>query len=455
MFPSLFGHTNSPLTHRCLGPVLQQLDGLLTTPHLPQALLQPRPFRRRQRLYPLSVTLKMFLTQCLSNDPSCRTAVATAKERGWLPQAASPDTGAYCRARDQLSSSGLAAWVERTGSTLENLSQPEQLWRGRRVRVGDGTGITLPDTPHNQVAYPQPTQQAPGCGFPVLKLVALMSLATGALVHYTCGTLADHDQPLFHRLWPTLALGDVVLGDRIFGSFATMALLSQRGIDLVARRHAGRKERPGRCLGKGDRLVEWTATPRPPWLDPTIPLPQTLRVREVHFQVTRPGFRTKTIILATTLLDATCYPREALAELYLRRWDMELWLRHIKTTLGMEMLRTKTPARVEAELAMFLVGYNLIRTVMLDAAHEAQVPLPRVSFTSALVRVRLWCARLSHTTAVGIWLGGYIRLLDDLARDLNPDRPGRVEPRVVKRRPKPFPWLQQPRRMLREALLQA
>jgi hypothetical protein len=349
----------------------------------------------------------------------------------------------------------LAALVERTGRALENVRQPGQLWRGRRVRVVDGTGITLPDTPFNQAAYPQPGQQAPGCGFPVLKLVALMSLATGALVHYTCGTLSDHDQPLFHRLWPALAPGDVVLGDRIFGSFATMALLSQRGIDLVARRHAGRKERPGKCLGKGDRLVEWTATPRPPWLDPTIPLPKTLRVREVHFQVTRPGFRTKTIILATTLLDATCYPREALAALYLQRWDMELWLRHIKTTLGMEMLRTKTPTRVEAELAMFLVGYNLIRTVMLDAAHEAQVPLPRVSFKSALVRVRLWCARLSHTTAVGIWLGGYVRLLDDLARDLNPDRPGRVEPRVVKRRPKSFPWLQQPRRVLREALLQA
>ena len=455
MFPSLFGHPNSPLTQRCLGPVLQQLDGLLTTPRAPQDLLQPRPIRRRQRLYPLSVTLKMFLTQCLSDDPSCRTAVATAKERGWLPQAASPDTGAYCRARDHLAPSGLAALVERTGSALENVHQPGQLWRGRRVRVVDGTGITLPDTPLNQAAYPQPSQQAPGCGFPVLKLVALMSLATGAVVHYTCGTLVDHDQPLFHRLWPTLAPGDVVLGDRIFGSFATMALLSQRGIDLVARRHAGRKERPGKCLGKGDRLVEWTATPRPPWLDPTVLLPKTLRVREVHFQVTRPGFRTKTIILATTLLDATCYPCAALADLYLQRWDMELWLRHIKTTLGMEMLRTKTPTRVAAELAMCLGGYNLIRTVMLDAAQEAQVPLPRVSFKSALVRVRLWCARLCHTTAVNLCLGDYIRLLDDLARDLNPDRPGRVEPRVVKRRPKPFPWLQQPRRVLREALLQA
>jgi Transposase DDE domain len=411
MFPSLFGHTNSPLRQRCLGPVLQQLDGLLTTPRLHQDLLQPRPLRRRQRLYPLSVTLKMFLTQCLSDDPSCRTAVATTKERGWLPQAASPDTGAYCRSRDHLSSSGLAALVERTGCALENVCPPEQLWRGRRVWVVDGTGITLPDTPPNQAAYPQPAQQAPGCGFPVLKLVALMSLATGALVHYTCGTLSDHDQPLFYRLWPTLAPGDVVLGDRIFGSFATMALLSQRGIALVARRHAGCKERPGKCLGKGDRLVEWTATPRPPWLDPTIPLPKTLRVREVHFQVTRPGFRTKTIILATTLLDATCYPCEALAELYLQRWDMELWLRHIKTTLRMEMLRTKTSTRVAAELAMCLVGYNLIRTVMLDAAQEAQVPLPRVSFKSARVRVRLWCARLCHTTALNLCLGDYIRLI--------------------------------------------
>jgi len=455
MFPSLFGHTNSPLKHRCLGPVLQQLDSLLTTPRSPQGLIRPRPIRRRQRLYTLSVTLKMFLTQCLSDDPSCRTAVATAKERAWLPQNASPDTGAYCRARDTLSPNGLATLVQHTGATLENLRQPEQLWRSRRVRVVDGTGITLPDTPHNQAAYPQPVQQTPGCGFPVLKLIALMSLATGALVHYTFGPLSDHDQPLFHRLWPALEPGDVVLGDRIFGSFATMALLRQRGIDLVVRRHSSRKDRQGIRLGKDDLLVEWQATPRPPWLDPTVPLPTTLQVREVRFQVARPGFRTKTITLATTLVDARCYPPEALAALYLQRWDMELWLRHIKTTLGMEMLRTKTPWRVEAELAMFLVGYNLIRTVMQDAAQEANVPLPRVSFKSALVRVRLWCVRLSHTTALGIWLAGYVRLLDDLARDLNPDRPGRVEPRVVKRRPKPFPWLQQPRRVLREALLKA
>ncbi len=142
MFPSLFGHPNSPLTQRCLGPVLQPLDGLLTTPRAPQELLQPRPIRRRQRLYPLAVTLNMFLTPCLSDDPSCRTAVATAKERGWLPQAASPDTGAYCRARAHLSPSGLAALVARPGSALENGHQPGQRWRGRRVRGVAGTGLT-------------------------------------------------------------------------------------------------------------------------------------------------------------------------------------------------------------------------------------------------------------------------------------------------------------------------
>ena len=282
-----------------------------------------------------------------------------------------------------------------------------------------------------------------------------MALFTGALGRYGLGTLADHDLPRFHRLWPALPPGDVVVADRAFGSFATLAWLSQRGGDLVVRRPGSRKDQQGIRLGKDDLLVTWQATPRPLWLAPQVLLPETLTVREVRLQITRPGFRTKTIILTTTLLEPTCYPLEVLAELFLKRWDMELWLRHLKTTLGMEMRRTKTPSRVEAELAMFLVGYNLIRTVMQDVAQEVNGPVSRVSFTSALVRVRLWGARLRHTPASGTWLSGYLRLLDDLGRDLNPHRPGRVEPRVVKRRPKPLPWRQQPRRVLREALLKA
>jgi Transposase DDE domain len=166
--------------------------------------------------------------------------------------------------------------------------------------------------------------------------------------------------------------------------------------------------------------------------------------------VTQPGFRTHTVTLVTTLMDARRYSAKALALLYCRRWAMELWLRDIKTTLGREMLRTKTSSRVQAEVAMFLLGYNLLRAVMHDAAQSTHAALSRVSFTSTLVRVRLWCAR---PDALRAWLMDYPLLLHDLARDVNPHRPGRVEPRVIKRRPKPFPRMQQPRRVLRDALL--
>jgi hypothetical protein len=184
-------------------------------------------------------------------------------------------------------------------------------------------------------------------------------------------------------------------------------------------------------------------------------LPQTIVVREVSFQVTQPGFRTTSVTLVTTLLDAKTYPAWALAELYLTRWRMELWLRDIKMTMDMDMLRTQTPARVRAELAMFLVGYNLIRSVMFDACQVSEVRLEQLSFKSALVRFGLWCARLGHGTRLVAWLQGYQAMLSDVARDLNPDRPGRYEPRVVKRRPKKFPRMQQPRQVLRQKRLTA
>jgi len=161
------------------------------------------------------------------------------------------------------------------------------------------------------------------------------------------------------------------------------------------------------------------------------------------------------VTLVTTLLDAKTYPAWALAELYLRRWRMELWLRDMKITMDMDMLRTKTPSRVRAELAMFLIGYNLIRTVMFDASKVSEARLEQLSFKSALVRFGLWCVRLGHGIQLVAWLRGYAGILSDLARDLNPERPGRYEPRVVKRRPKKFPRMQQPRQVLREKLLTA
>jgi hypothetical protein len=180
-----------------------------------------------------------------------------------------------------------------------------------------------------------------------------------------------------------------------------------------------------------------------------------LVVREVSFEVTQPGFRTKSVTLVTTLLDAKRYPAWALAELYFRRWRMELWLRDLKITMDMDRLRTKTPARARAELAMFLVGYNLIRTVMFDAAKMSEVRLEQVSFKSALMRFGLWYAGLRGSIRIRVWLLGYQAMLKDLGRDLNPDRPGGYEPRVVKRRPKPFARMQQPRQVLRPQLVRA
>jgi hypothetical protein len=461
MFVPFVGVVQQHLNTWSLGPVLQRLDRFLEEPAFRRTLIRkPKAFTRPQGLYSLSVTIKTFLTQCLAQDHSCRTAVATAKDRGWLPPSASPDTAAYCRARDALAAEGLQKAVEHTAQALDAGVSDEHLWLGRQVQVVDGTGIALPDTELNQDDYPQPSQQKPGCGFPVLRLVAFMSLATGAVSRYSLGNLHDHEQRLFQELRTHLKADDIVLGDRNFGTFANLVLLKRQGADGVFRRHQARGAgvHTLKRLGKNDYLVRWQQSrPNrvPVWLDASVDLPLTLVVREVTFQVTQPGFRTQSVTLVTTLLDAKVYPAWALAELYLKRWRMELWLRDIKITMDMDMLRTKTPARVRAELAMFLVGYNLIRTVMFDASKVSGARLEQLSFKSALVRFGLWCARLGHGIRLVAWLLGYPAMLRDLARDLNPDRPGRYEPRVVKRRPKPFPRMQQPRQVLRQKLLTA
>jgi Transposase DDE domain len=460
MLVPFVGVVHQHLKSWSLGAVLQCLDRFLDEPAFRSIMIKkPNAFTRPQGLYSLPVTIKTFFTQCLAQDHSCRTAVATAKDHGWLPPSASPDTAAYCRARDALAAEGLQKAVEHTAQALDAGGSDEHLWMGRQVHVVDGTGIALPDTEANQDDYPQPSQQKLGCGFPVLRLVAFMSLATGAVSRYSLGNLHDHEQRLFQELRTHLKANDIVLGDRNFGTFANLVLLKRQGADGVFRRHQSRGAGVDtvKRLGQDDSLVRWRAPHhyRPPWLDALVDLPETIVVREVTFQVTPPGFRTKSVTLVTTLLDAKTYPAWALAKLYLKRWRMELWLRDIKITMDMDMLRTKTPARVRAELAMFLVGYNLIRTVLFDASKVSEARLEQLSFKSALVRFGLWCARLGHGIQVVAWLREYTGILSDLARDLNPERPGRYEPRVVKRRPKKFPRMQQPRQVLRKKLLTA
>src|ERR687898_3303986 len=224
-----------------LGSVFQCLERFLDEPTFRNTLIQkPSAFTRPQGLYALSVTLKTCLMQCLGQDHSCRTAVATAKDRGWLPPSASPGTAVYCRARDALAAEGLQSAVEHTAEALSSRVSDEHLWRGRQVQVVDGTGIALPDTEANQEDYPQPVEQKPGCGFPVLRLVAFMSLATGAVSRYRVGNLHDHEQRLFQELRSYLKVGEIVLGDRLFGTFANLVLLKRQGADGVFRRHQAR-----------------------------------------------------------------------------------------------------------------------------------------------------------------------------------------------------------------------
>jgi Transposase DDE domain len=460
MLVPFVGAVHRHLKSWSLGAVFQCLERFLEEPTFRRTLIQkPRAFTRPQGLYSLPVTLKTFLIQCLAQDHSCRTAVATAKDRDWLPPNASPGTAAYCRARDALAADGLQRAVEHTAQALNAGVSEKHLWLGRQVHVVDGTGIALPDTEANQEDYPQPSEQKLGCGFPVLRLVAFMSLATGAVSRYRLGNLHDHEQPLFQELRTHLKADDMVLGDRNFGTFANLVLLKRQGADGVFRRHQSRGAGVDtlKRLGQDDSLVRWRASHhyRPPWLDASVDLPQMIVVREVSFQVAQAGFRTQSVTLVTTLVDVKAYPAWALAELYFKRWRMELGLRDIKITMDMDRLRTKTPARVRAELAMFLVGYNLIRTVMFDASKVSEARLEQLSFKSALMRFGLWCARLGPGIQLVAWLLGYSGMLSDLSRDLNPDRPGRYEPRVVKRRPKKFPRMQQPRQVLREKVLTA
>jgi hypothetical protein len=241
MLVPFVGVVHQHLNSWSLGAVLQCLDRFLDEPVFRRMMIQkPNAFTRPQGLYSLPVTVKIFLTQCLAQDHSCRTAVAAAKDHAWLPPSTSPDTAAYCRARDALAADGLQRAVEHTAQALDAGVSDEHLWMGRQVHVVDGTGIALPDTEANQDDYPQPSQQKPGCGFPVLRLVAFMSLATGAVSRYRLGNLHDHEQRLFQELRPHLKANDIVLGDRNFGTFANLVLLKRQGADGVFRRHQAR-----------------------------------------------------------------------------------------------------------------------------------------------------------------------------------------------------------------------
>ena len=344
-------------------------------------------------IYTPAVTVYVFLSQCLSADHSCRDAVArlAAWRTAQGSKPCSADTGGYCTARDALPEAACRELVRRSGRELEAQAPREWLWRGRRVRVVDGTTITMPDTPENQAAYPQAKTQAPGCGLPIARVLVVFSLAVGTVIEAAMGPYKGKqtgESSLFRTLHAALSEDDVVLADRCFSGWFDLALLAQRGVDVVVRKHQLRASdfRTGERLGKDDHLVRLAKPPRPEWLSAELyeALPAELELREVRVRVKQRGFRSKLLVIVTTLVDPEAIPAHEIAELYRRRWQAELHLRSLKVVLQMDHLRCKTPHRVRNEFYMHLLAYNLVRRVMALAAREAKVPPWQISFKGTL-----------------------------------------------------------------------
>lgn len=396
--------------------------------------------------------------QALDPDQSCTKTLARIQAHrarlGLAPL--SDDTGGYCRARQRMPEGLFSSLCRRVGAALTVRAQASQLWCGRRVKVVDGSSSSMPDTRQNQAAYTQPSSQKPGCGFPLMAYVAVFCLATGAALDLALGPWFQRDLALFYLLRDSFAWGDVLLADRAFCAYAEIAFLQQRGVDTVLRLHQSRRAdfRRGKVIGLLDHIVTWTKPKRRPrGLRPEDyeQLPNSLTLREVRYQVETKGFRTHTLTLVTTLLDAGQYPVADLADLYFRRWEIELDFRHLKTTLQMDVLRGKSPDVVRKEVWTHLLAYNLIRSVMWDAAQTHGALPRRLSVKGTVQQVQAHNDLLA-TAAPQEHMRLLAALSERVAGQLVPLRPGRVEPRVRKRRPKSYPFMTKPRAQLKEKL---
>jgi hypothetical protein len=436
---------------------LMHLD-LLFGPLLPDWLLAQTDGgpNSREHIYSVRRTFFGFLYQVLNPDCPCREIVRQIQSLFALlsPRRISPDTGAYCVARGRLPLDILARL--RCAVAVE-AGQAQALWKGFRVKVIDGTGISMPDTAKNQRAYPQSREQKPGCGFPFMKVVGIFSLSTGALLDYARGHKHQHELRLLHRLLDTFKPCDLALADRGFSCYTLLALLWHKKVPALLRLHHARSAdlRQGKRLGKKDRLVTWFKPQN--WERRYLPqclwkaiLPE-LPVRILRYSLRRAGFRSRSLTLVTTLLDPQLYPAEELALLYARRWQIELWFRDIKTSMGMEVLRCQSPKMIHRELEMFFIAYNLIRCLLIQASQEYPVEVQRLSFKGTVDGVRQFSAAIAQARSGKKQKQLIDRLLEVIAADLVPERPGRREPRAVKRRPKPCAWLTKPRHKFKDA----
>lgn len=424
---------------------------LLTGPQLLDRVEALLP-EHRERVFAPIETLSMFLAQALAADGSCRQAVNDAAVKRLIAglKPCSTNTSAYCQARARLPLPMISTLARQAGEILAEGAASWWHWRGRRVCLVDGTTVTLPDTQENQAEYPQPNSQKAGLGFPICRVVALLCLGSGVLLDAATGPCegkGSDEQALLRSLLDTLACGDILIGDAYYATYFLLCELVRRGIDGLFEQHGARRRSTdfstGERLGVRDHLIVYTKPKeKPHWMSQADydQAPATLKVRE---------FQAGGKIMVTTFLCPKENPKAVLATLYRGRWHVELDIRNIKTTLGMEKLRCKTPEMAVKELWAYLLAYNLIRLLMAQAALLADQIPRQLSFKHT---VQIWIAwqQRSGSAQDGVCIRALLVLIAQPRVGL---RPGRVEPRALKRRPKKFPLLTKPRPAAREEVL--
>ncbi len=404
-------------------------------------------------LYNPVTVLWLFLNQVIHANPTLATTVenflAWRLGQGMTP--CSTGTSGYARARKRLPEALLALLTRQSGRALEQAAANQWRWLGRVVKLFDGSTVSMPDTPENQAAYPQSRSQAPGVGFPLARIGVLFSLSMGAVLDLGIRRWAGKFQSelaMLRDMFSTFDRGDVLLTDRYLCSYMEIAVLQSLGVDFAGRMHAQRKVdfHRGSKLGPNDHLVEWTKPKRPDWMSAKqyAPLPETMLMRELSFRLVRKGYRTRTIVIATTLLDAQLYPLAEIAKLYHLRWDVEINLRSLKTMMNMDVLRGHTPDMVRKEIWAHLLAYNLIRTVIAQAAARHGKDPRQLSFTRAMRTLEAFRPTLAHARSERLPML-YQELLKAVASHEIGNRPDRLEPRQRKRRPKPYTLMTKPR----------
>ena len=429
---------------------------------IPDQTLQPNQTgdQSRRRLFSKENTFWGFFSQILNADGGCAEVVrqfhAFAASRSMtLP---SSSTSAYCQARAKLEESDLESIQAHTSKQLAQRGTGKGI-QSRRVVVVDGTGISMPDTIANQKVWPQTRQQKPGCGFPQAYICACFNLQSGALLSYELGNKKSHELLMLREQWDTFSPGDIFLGDKGFCSYYDVSKLIDKGVDSVitlGKRKLVAPKDADKILDEDDLLIYW---PKPKWTkhlsyskDEWSALPAKLVLRQIKVNVKDPGFRTQSFHIITTLTDSDTYSAKAIADLYFQRWDIELFFRDIKSTMGMDILRCKSPSMIRKELLMHFIVYNCLRLLMLKAADKAELPVRLISFKASVQALRQWESLLRLELSTQEQMRLLSSLCDSIATSVIRTRPSRREPRCVKRRPKNYQRMTKPRHEMQETL---